>query len=321
MIQRLADEVRAAWDTIAPSTAAPSRLHVAKWSADAPDAESPLVFFVFAPGVRSPVAVAKASRGPTTDACIAAEFEMLKRAQERLPAALGRAVPRPLASGSVNGRPYFVTTLVPGRIEPHYELRTARARAGTLAAALEWVLDVGVATRSQSIALAEWIPWVRDPEAELASLGASEDLRHALAPRLASLWASTWPAVFCHGDFFAGNVLFDRDRCSGVVDWSLASERGPAAYDVLTYEFSPGIAAVRAGAGWSARQRDEVAVLPGFVAARRRLHDLGIAGDAGSEARLASLIASILRDEKLAPGRSRTRAAQFELLAIELGMR
>ena len=321
MIQHLAAEVRATWDAIAPGTTVPARLHVAKWSGDAPDAESLLVFFLFAPGMPSPVAVAKASRGPTTDPCIRREFEMLHRAHARLPTALGRVVPRPLATGVVNGRSYFLATVVPGRIEPHYVLRTARARTGALGAALDWVLEAGAATRSQPIALAEWIPAVQDPETALASLGASADLRRTLAPRLAALWTSPGPAALTHGDFFAGNVLFEADRCAGVVDWTLASERGPGAHDVLTYEFSIGVAALRSGGSWSPAGRDEVAALPGFVAARRQLRDQGIDCAAGSEARLASLIASILREEALAPGRSRTRAAQFELLAIELGMR
>ncbi len=323
MIEHLAAEVRAAWGLIAPGRTPPHRLHVAKWSLEnAPAAESPLVFFVFVPGAHAPVAMAKAARVAATDESLVHEFEMLRMAQARLPEALAHVVPRPLASGKCNGRQYFVATIVPGQIEPHLDLATVRRRAATLRAALAWDLDVVAATPAPPISLAEWIPWVRDPEGALADLGAAADLRHALAPRLPAIWQQAWPAALSHGDFFAGNVLFDADdRCSGVVDWSLASERGPIAHDVLTYEFSLGVASVRGGGFWSSDLRDQVAALPGFAAARRQMSERGVECDPGSDARIANLVGAILRDEKLAPGRDRTRAAQFTLLAIELRIR
>lgn len=323
MIEHLAAEVRAAWDTIAPGRTPPRRLHVAKWSLEnAPAAESPLVFFVFAPDAPTPVAMAKAARVAATDASLAREFEMLTLAHARLPAALARVVPRPLAAGTCNARQYFVATIVPGRIEPDLALAAVRGRDATLRAALGWALDVVAATPAPPITLAEWIPWVRDPEATLANLGAAADLRRVLAPHLPAIWEQAWPAALSHGDFFAGNILLDDDdRCSGVVDWSLASERGPIAHDVLTYEFSLGVAAVRAGGSWSLDLRDRVAALPGFAASRRQLQERGVGCDPGSGARIANLVGAILRDEKLAPGRDRTRAAQLALLAIELRSR
>jgi hypothetical protein len=179
-------------------------------------------------------------------------------------------------------------------------------------------MDAARATRSGSISLAEWLPWVTDPLAALAAIDADAGLRRGLAPRLEKLWTLPWPAGGTHGDFFAGNVLFQHDRCSGVVDWTLASERGPIMHDVSTYEFSLGISAIRRGRGWSTTEAASVAELPAFVASRRRLRDEGVECDLGSDARLAVLMGSILRDERLAPGRKRTRAAQLAMLGLEL---
>jgi hypothetical protein len=182
-------------------------------------------------------------------------------------------------------------------------------------------MDAARATRSGTISLAEWLPWVADPLVALAAIDADVGLRHRLAPRLERLWTLPWPAGGTHGDFFAGNVLFQHDRCSGVVDWTLASERGPIMHDVSTYEFSLGISAIRRGCGWSTTEAASVAKLPPFEASRCRLRDEGVECDLGSDARLAVLLGSILRDERLAPGRERTRAAQLAMLGFELDAR
>jgi len=323
VIEQLAAEVRAAWSTISPGGTPPERLHIAKWGLEsAPVAESPLVLFVFAPGALAPVAMAKAARVPAADASLAREFELLQMAHAQLPEPLARAVPRPLATGEWNERRYFVATIVPGRVLADLALATLQRRDAALRAALDWALEMAAATAKAPITLAEWIPWVRDPEAALAELGAGADLLRALAPRLQNVWERASPAAVSHGDFFAGNVLFDDDdRCTGVVDWSLASERGPIAHDGLTCEFSLGVAALRGGRSWDSNKRDRAAALPCFETARRHLRERGVDCDAGSDARIASLLGAILRDERLAPGRHRTRATQFALLAIELRSR
>lgn len=59
---------------------------------------------------------------------------------------------------------------------------------------------------------------------------ASALLRQAHAA-IAHACAIETDAVFIHGDFFAGNLLWSRGNLSGVVDWSAAGE-GPRAYDL-----------------------------------------------------------------------------------------
>lgn len=56
-------------------------------------------------------------------------------------------------------------------------------------------------------------------------------LAHALHDRLASAIPGEEPQGLIHGDFQPGNVLFDRDRLSGVIDWDLAAI-GPQGIDV-----------------------------------------------------------------------------------------
>ena len=82
------------------------------------------------------------------------------------------------------------------------------------------------------------------PPAGLPAYAPYEDRRRMVSPpfttipglweRVAAVLTGPWPAhraIFIHRDWHPGNVLWDGDRVTGVVDWATAA-RGPAGLDL-----------------------------------------------------------------------------------------
>jgi Ser/Thr protein kinase RdoA (MazF antagonist) len=135
---------------------------------------------------------------------------------------------------------------------------------------------------------------------------------------LPELLASDWPAGIAHGDYFAGNVLFDGSRIGGIVDWSLFEAVAPQFLDPLTYELSFGLHAVQHGPPPSGAELRAVHALPAFAAARERAAERGMDWGLASAARLAVLVWSALRDGESASERAAIGRSWVTLLAAEV---
>jgi aminoglycoside phosphotransferase (APT) family kinase protein len=144
------------------------------------------------------------------------------RALEAARAVLGSVVPAPIAadpSGQAAGCPSLLMTFLPGTpVVARLDVRRLAAPAATLHHAgppsglnpARRVPDPGRRT----------VPaWTSSPAAWEALL----DLAHRPEPSAA--------AVFLHGDYHPGNVLWSHRDISGIVDWP-AARVGPAGVDV-----------------------------------------------------------------------------------------
>ena len=148
------------------------------------------------------------------------------RVQDQL-ASSGVPAPRPLAvdvHGSEAGAPSLLMTLLPGRID------LVACGEETLAGLAGTLLDIhrhvpapdGWPRAYQSWAFEEKRvvpPWSRD-----------DGLYREAFARLAAP-APGYAPTFLHRDFYPANVLWDRGRVTGVVDW-VETSTGPADLDV-----------------------------------------------------------------------------------------
>jgi aminoglycoside phosphotransferase (APT) family kinase protein len=179
---------------------------------------------------------------PTTTAAaavVAVERRTLEALPRRLPHDLLGSVPRTVQMVDANGLPALVTTAVPGApMSRDYLGRPAavRARAAEHFAAagrwLEWLqtatagarapIEVATGAATALQARFEDDPHVGDDVARLAEVSAR--LREHAVPR-----------TVVHGDLWFGNLLLDRGRITGVVDWEASSACGEPLRDVARF--------------------------------------------------------------------------------------
>ncbi|TCM37867.1 phosphotransferase family protein [Kribbella sp. VKM Ac-2568] len=127
------------------------------------------------------------------------------------------------AVGRYCEHPSLVMTLLPGAVR--VEDDGAPARAGLLARQLVAIHQVRVETRPREYQAWTGAERVRLPEATTRPKvwkAAVEGIRRQ---------APQYEGVFLHRDFHPGNVLFDGDVITGVVDW-VETSWGPADLDV-----------------------------------------------------------------------------------------
>lgn len=318
MMEAVVAEVREHWPDLRPGAPVPERLQVAKLSLEPyPHPASALLFLVFTNLECEPVAAAKVARVEAGDAAIETEARALR-------AVLARgveSVPTLLASGRWNGRAYFLASAVGGRVELHHTWgASAIAACGArIGAALEWSAAHAIGEPS-SMDTATWLG-VDSPSAALKKLsewGAGPELLRRVEARLPRLWKHTWRAAPGHGDYFSGNVLFEGDRITGVVDWLLASDSMPYLHDALCYEFS---FAMHALATWPERAAQELRAVHAsapFTAFRARRDHADIDLSLGSDARLLTLLGNVLRGGAESVGRERVRRRWAQVLDLEL---
>jgi aminoglycoside phosphotransferase (APT) family kinase protein len=138
-------------------------------------------------------------------------------------------VPEPIAADLESvwfGRPAVVMSWLPGRpdVTPKDTGSWVAALAQTLVQIHETVLDWAAGALTAPPPVGTWHP----PAGEDHPLTAAAV--SAVTARLPSLSSER---VLAHGDFHPGNVLWQRGRISGVVDWSAA--RLDARWSELAY--------------------------------------------------------------------------------------
>lgn len=126
--------------------------------------------------------------------------------------------PRSLGHGTAAGASWTIETVLPGRRPARSSPALARQVAGALAA----------------FPRADGPPLALDDD--LRGIAASLP-RHAervgrLAERVATETVGL-PAILRHGDLWTGNLLVDRGRLTGFVDWDAAHPAGVAGSDLL----------------------------------------------------------------------------------------
>ena len=114
--------------------------------------------------------------------------------------------------GAWFGAPAFVMTALPGRPEMHPKNRTLWTDGA--AEALASIHNIPT-SRAGHVRTPRWQRW--QPSTE--GMGSDAPKVNALLARLYDL-AATLPTVLSHDDYNPGNLLYDGDRLSGVVDWA-----------------------------------------------------------------------------------------------------
>ena len=140
------------------------------------------------------------------------------------------------------GAPFIVMERLPGRTFIVWQPAAALLRAPRTLPAL-WIETARAMGRLHAFDWQGLLPDWERPTTVAAELDRwSNLLRHTqdarsleLAQALAAALRATMPAPstvgLVHGDFQPGNVLFDRGRLTGVIDWDLAAV-GPPGIDV-----------------------------------------------------------------------------------------
>lgn len=323
VIQAFEECVRQHWRDLSKDEE-PRALHFLKFNRiDYPHPATPLVFLVFADESPRLAAVVKAARIAAADALIEREFSQLEAAHAILPEPGRRVVPVPVRSWQVNGRRCVLASALPGVTElvHTWGARAAARCQRRIAAALRWSRVLAERTARHPVTLCEWlgVAGVGDIQAALRVRGWSDAELRAFEPRLFELCDISWPASFAHGDFFPGNLMYEGDALSGVVDWGGSFRRAPVFVDPLTYEFSFSFHALYQGRLPGADERDGAYELEAIAQSRRDLKGLGVDVSWGSNARLAMLVAGSAAVGPAWTMRSEPASRFDTLLRIECG--
>ena len=224
------------------------------------DPNAKVTILLFPPGAARPAYVAKV---PTTDAAarsVEREAAQLAEVGGRVPGPVNATIPKVVATIEHLGRPVLVMTALPGQsmLAAYHSWRhTARreAVAADFAAAGGWLAGLyGAAAGSGHASLAQLLDGVPDELSRRfgSQPGADADLADlaALRGRLAD---HRTPQSVVHGDFWPGNLLVDRGRVLGVIDWEHACLAGSPARDLARFATSYSLYLdrhTRQGTGW-----------------------------------------------------------------------
>lgn len=248
----------------------------------APAAKATLLFFG-PDGL--PLLVAKLARRTEGERALAAEYDMLTHLWSARPAAVTAELPRPLSLERVAGRMVLLSTAVPGtaltiRYYTPGHVRHPALVAEDFSLAGAWLARFQEQTRSETITLGpdafeEWIrPTLLRYRAEVGWSNWESDLADHMSDLCALLGGTLVPVAGRHGDYAPGNILVDRGRVSGVVDWELGRSAALPFSDLFKFAASYGSYLDRAcppmrGAlpghqGW-AQVRDRWGSTPGWT--------------------------------------------------------
>jgi aminoglycoside phosphotransferase len=181
---------------------------------------------LFRDGDRVPTVVAKLPRYSSNGTTMRREEEALEAVRLVLDGAVRDAVPRSLGIHDVDGTEVLLQTGIPGR---HLVAETASGRLRPSALAkqielvLDWCLTMQAASCRMTVVDDALIAGSLEPLAAdgLAALDRDPRVGSLLDQTLEqarNLRGTSLPMVVCHGDYWAGNMLVDRGRVSGVVD-------------------------------------------------------------------------------------------------------
>jgi aminoglycoside phosphotransferase (APT) family kinase protein len=206
------------------------------------DPNAKVTILLFPPGATRPAYVAKV---PTTDAAarsVEREAEQLAEVGSRALGPVSTTIPKVVATVEHLGRPVLIMTAMPGQsmLAAYHSWRhTARPKtvAADFAAAGSWLTGLqSAAAGNRHVSLAEMLDGVADVISRRfgSQPGADADLADlaCLRGRLAD---HQTPQSVVHGDFWPGNLLIERGRVAGVIDWESARLTGSPARDVARF--------------------------------------------------------------------------------------
>ena len=215
------------------------------------DPNAKVTILLFPPGAARPAYVAKV---PTTDAAalsVEREAERLAEVGDRVAGPVSATIPELVATVEHLGRPVLVMTALPGQsmLAAYHSWRhTARreAVAADFAAAGDWLAGLhsavgakGAVGANGQASVARMLDGVADVLGHRfgGQPGADADLAQLAALR-GRLEGHRTPQSVVHGDFWAGNLLTERGRVLGVIDWEHACLTGSPVRDLARFATS-----------------------------------------------------------------------------------
>ena len=209
------------------------------------DPNAKVTILIFPPGAARPAYVAKV---PTTDAAalsVEREAERLAEVGDRVAGPVSATIPELVATVEHLGRPVLIMTALPGQsmLAAYHSWRhTARREvvAADFAAAGDWLAGLQSAVgRDGQASVARMLDGVADVLGRRfgGQPGADADLAQLAALR-GRLEGHRTPQSVVHGDFWAGNLLTERGRVLGVIDWEHARLTGSPVRDLARFATS-----------------------------------------------------------------------------------
>lgn len=183
---------------------------------------------------------------PTTDVAevvVATETGRLAALSLHLPDALRETIPDVLGMADADGRAALIVSALPGTPMAtlyHRWRHTARQAVVTadFDAASDWLARFQAATAGRAISLGvgeETIDRLVARFPDEPNLAPALEILAAADARLSQV---TVARTAVHGDFWCGNLLVDRGRVTGVVDWEAASMAGMPTRDLARFALS-----------------------------------------------------------------------------------
>ncbi|MDP9330332.1 MAG: aminoglycoside phosphotransferase family protein [Actinomycetota bacterium] len=217
--------VRWRWTSMGLAGVAPERLEPLVVGHRRPNT-GVVTILLFPPGGHDPV-VAKLPRYGSHNDSLQREAAGLERVSRAVGDTIGAAIPRSLGIHTIDGTDVLLQTGLGGR---HLVAETASGRlspaglARQLDVVLSWWDALQAASGHSELVDNGLIATKLEPlaEAGLAALGGDRRVAALLDRTLEqarSLNGTSLPMVVVHGDYWAGNVLVERERVVGVVDW------------------------------------------------------------------------------------------------------
>ena len=204
-------------------------------------------------------AVVKATRRPSAEASLMAEYAALKELTHMAPEAM-RGAPRPIALERVDGHLVLVESPVEGEpMTARYYSPGHTSDPGRVAldfrAAASWLERFQQTTATgevlvDSVSIDACVDGVRTRyQREIGWNRVEEELFDSLTRRGLDFEGTRLPLVGVHGDFWMGNLLMGEERIEGVVDWELARLNGLPFQDIFKFPTSYGFYLDRAYPG------------------------------------------------------------------------
>jgi aminoglycoside phosphotransferase (APT) family kinase protein len=204
------------------------------------DPNAKITMLLVSPENNRPTLVVKI---PTTDVAaraVEAETEFLRQLEKLRVDALRRTVPRVVDVVECSGRLAVVSTAVPGipMTTSYFEWRHTRSAphvAADFVAVGDWLASLQSETNTDPAELemdGGIISRLRNRFAEGREFDEDIERLARIADRLRD---DTVPRTVVHGDFWLGNVLLERQRVGGVVDWEGGSISGEPVRDLVRF--------------------------------------------------------------------------------------
>ena len=204
-------------------------------------------------------AVVKATRRPSAEAALMAEYAALKELTLMAPEAMHGA-PRPIALERVEGQLVLVESPVEGEpMTARYYSPGHTSDPGRVArdfrASAEWLERFQRTTTTgevliDSVSIDACVEGVRTRyRREIGWNSVEEELFESLTRRGLEFEGTRLPLVGVHGDFWMGNLLMGEAQIEGVVDWELARLNGLPFQDIFKFPTSYGFYLDRAYPG------------------------------------------------------------------------